>query len=289
MSEVVEYQHGEPFPGVIGRTVSESSPAWPKPVRAAEGAPNVLWLVLDDVGYGQLSSFGGLVNTPNIDRVAATASATRTCTRRRSARPRAPASWPARNHHSNGVPASRRPRPGTRATTAGCRSSTGCSPRCSSSTATTRSASVSGTWPRPRRRRRPGRITAGREGRRLRDPVDGADQGDVEGAQDAARVRDGTRRVRRIPTDSATAAPDPDPDPGPIPPEHRPTKQQLHKLRTLFAQLAAAEPDTNWPAEARRIVGVPNRRSPRRSRWGSSGSSRRGSRRSSLGSRHERP
>jgi hypothetical protein len=71
MSDIVEYPQGTEFPGVVGRTVQESSPAWPAPVRAKDGAPNVLFLVLDDVGYGQLSRFGGLVETPNIDRVAA--------------------------------------------------------------------------------------------------------------------------------------------------------------------------------------------------------------------------
>ena len=67
---VQEYRQGAEFPGVIGRTAEESSPAWPTPVRARDGAPNVLFVVLDDVGYGQLSCFGGLVETPNIDRVA---------------------------------------------------------------------------------------------------------------------------------------------------------------------------------------------------------------------------
>ena len=71
MSDLVEYPAGGEFPGVIGRTVQESSPAWPPPARAKDGAPNVLFFVLDDVGYGQLSCFGGLVDTPNIDRVAA--------------------------------------------------------------------------------------------------------------------------------------------------------------------------------------------------------------------------
>ena len=36
-----EYKPGAAFPGVIGRTTSESSPAWPQPVRAAADAPNV--------------------------------------------------------------------------------------------------------------------------------------------------------------------------------------------------------------------------------------------------------
>jgi hypothetical protein len=68
---VGEYAQGSSFPGVVGRTVQESSPAWPAPFRAKDGAPNVLFFVVDDVGYGQLSCFGGLVDTPNIDRVAA--------------------------------------------------------------------------------------------------------------------------------------------------------------------------------------------------------------------------
>ena len=68
---VVEYPQGSRFPGRIGLTTADSSPAWPEPIRAPEGAPNVLFFVLDDVGYGQLSTFGGLVETPNIDRVAA--------------------------------------------------------------------------------------------------------------------------------------------------------------------------------------------------------------------------
>src|SRR5829696_8837338 len=67
---VTEYEQGGTFPGKVGRTAQESEPAWPAPRRATDGAPNVLFFVLDDVGYGQLSCFGGLVETPNIDRVA---------------------------------------------------------------------------------------------------------------------------------------------------------------------------------------------------------------------------
>jgi len=53
MAELVEHPHGSPFSGVVGRTVSESSPAWPEPLRAPEGAPNVLSFVLDDVRAGR--------------------------------------------------------------------------------------------------------------------------------------------------------------------------------------------------------------------------------------------
>jgi arylsulfatase A-like enzyme len=66
-----EYTPGTSFPGRIGRTTMESSPAWPRPVRAAPGSPNVLVIVLDDTGYGQLGCYGGPIATPNIDTLAA--------------------------------------------------------------------------------------------------------------------------------------------------------------------------------------------------------------------------
>ena len=55
-----EYEPGTAFPGVIGRTTDESSPAWPRPLRADAGSPNVVVVVLDDVGYGQLGCYGSL-------------------------------------------------------------------------------------------------------------------------------------------------------------------------------------------------------------------------------------
>jgi arylsulfatase A-like enzyme len=57
----VTYGLEEPFPGKIGHTIDDSTEAWPMPIQAPEGAPNVLFYVLDDVGFGQLESFGGLV------------------------------------------------------------------------------------------------------------------------------------------------------------------------------------------------------------------------------------
>src|SRR5262245_61714639 len=65
-----EYKPGAAFSGVIGRTFDVSSPAWPEPLRSREGAPNVLFIVLDDVGFGQLSCFGGPCRTPNLDALA---------------------------------------------------------------------------------------------------------------------------------------------------------------------------------------------------------------------------
>ena len=49
-----EYDSNSAFPGKIGRTVDESTPAWPRPTRAVPGTPNVLTIVLDDTGFGQL-------------------------------------------------------------------------------------------------------------------------------------------------------------------------------------------------------------------------------------------
>src|SRR5580693_10074199 len=68
---IVEYEPGAAFPGVIGRTADESTPAWPAPVRAPEGAPNVLFIVLDDTGFGQLGCYGSPIQTPSFDALAA--------------------------------------------------------------------------------------------------------------------------------------------------------------------------------------------------------------------------
>jgi arylsulfatase len=58
------------FKGKIAKSYAESEEWWPEPVRPPKGAPNVLILLLDDVGFAQVGSFGGLIETPNIDRLA---------------------------------------------------------------------------------------------------------------------------------------------------------------------------------------------------------------------------
>jgi arylsulfatase A-like enzyme len=57
--------------GGIGRTYKDSKPAWEPPPQAPKGAPNVIYLVLDDVGYAQLGCYGSEIQTPNLDRLAA--------------------------------------------------------------------------------------------------------------------------------------------------------------------------------------------------------------------------
>ncbi|WHO40390.1 arylsulfatase [Sphingobium sp. AP49] len=60
------------FTGEVGRTYQDSDPAtFPQPVQPPEGAPNIVLILLDDVGFGQFSTFGGGVPSPTMDRLAA--------------------------------------------------------------------------------------------------------------------------------------------------------------------------------------------------------------------------
>ncbi len=91
------------FGGVIGRYHDQSSPWWPEPDRAPSGSPNVVIVVLDDVGFAQLGCFGSNIATPTFDGLAADGlrytsfhttalcSPTRSCV------------LTGRNHHSNGM------------------------------------------------------------------------------------------------------------------------------------------------------------------------------------------
>ena len=59
------------FKGHIGRYTSESTPHWPDPPQPAPGSPNVVFVMLDDVGFAHLGSYGSSMDTPNMDRLAA--------------------------------------------------------------------------------------------------------------------------------------------------------------------------------------------------------------------------
>ena len=63
-------QTAEPYKGKIGKTLAESQEWWPEPVKAPKNAPNIVWILLDDVGFGASSTFGGLINTPTFDSLA---------------------------------------------------------------------------------------------------------------------------------------------------------------------------------------------------------------------------
>ena len=58
-----------PFQGTIGKTYKDSKEAWPTLPTPPEGAPNVIVILLDDVGFGQTSTFGGPVPTPRLDQL----------------------------------------------------------------------------------------------------------------------------------------------------------------------------------------------------------------------------
>ncbi len=59
------------FEGKIGRSTAESTPYWPGRVVPPKGAPNILLILTDDSGFGVPSTFGGVIPTPALDRVAA--------------------------------------------------------------------------------------------------------------------------------------------------------------------------------------------------------------------------
>jgi arylsulfatase A-like enzyme len=98
-----EYKPGTAFPGRMGRTIGESEPAWPLPLRAKPGAANVLFIVLDDTGFGQFGCYGSPINTPNLDKLAANGllytnlHTTALCSPSRSC------FITGRNHHSNAM------------------------------------------------------------------------------------------------------------------------------------------------------------------------------------------
>src|SRR5437868_10793555 len=63
-------QQQQPFQGVEGKTFADSKESWVTNPKAPKGAPNVVWIILDDVGFGASSTFGGLISTPNFDTLA---------------------------------------------------------------------------------------------------------------------------------------------------------------------------------------------------------------------------
>ena len=67
----VKTKNVEGFGGVIAESYEESQEWWPAEEVPNEDAPNVIIFLLDDVGFAQVESFGGLIHTPNIDSLAA--------------------------------------------------------------------------------------------------------------------------------------------------------------------------------------------------------------------------
>ncbi len=90
-----------PFKGKIGRTAKDSIPDFPKAIEAPKGAPNVLLILTDDVGFGASSTFGGPIQTPNFQRLADAGLRYNTFHTTALCSPTRAALITGRNHHSN--------------------------------------------------------------------------------------------------------------------------------------------------------------------------------------------
>jgi len=91
------------FGGVIGDDWRTSTPWWPDAVRPPGGAPNVLLVVLDDVGYAQLGCYGSDIDTPVIDGVAARGVRLANFHTTALCSPTRACLLTGRNHHRNGL------------------------------------------------------------------------------------------------------------------------------------------------------------------------------------------
>ena len=98
-----EYKPGTAFNGVVGRTFDTSEQAWPEPKRAKAGAPNVLFIVLDDVGFGQLGCYGSPIRTPHMDALAENGLRFNNMHTTALCSPTRQALLTGRNHHSCGM------------------------------------------------------------------------------------------------------------------------------------------------------------------------------------------
>ena len=58
------------LPGHVGRTISQSGPAWPNEPTAPSGSPNIVVILLDDLGFADIGPYGSEIATPNLDHLA---------------------------------------------------------------------------------------------------------------------------------------------------------------------------------------------------------------------------
>ena len=89
-----------PFEGKVGRTTADSIKDFPKAVQAPKGAPNILLILTDDVGFGASSTFGGPIPTATMDRLAKNGLRYNTFHTTALCSPTRAALLSGRNHHS---------------------------------------------------------------------------------------------------------------------------------------------------------------------------------------------
>ena len=118
-----------PFKGTIGKTFEESKQDFPQPFKAPKGAPNVVVILLDDVGFGHPGTFGGPIPTPKLDKLASEGIRYNTFHTTGICSPTRAAVLTGLNHHQVGFGRSRNCRPVIPATTASGRSRPRRSPR----------------------------------------------------------------------------------------------------------------------------------------------------------------
>src|ERR1700749_3580116 len=91
------------FQGIVGKTIADSKSWWPSALQPPRGAPNILVILFDDVGFSDFGCYGSAIKTPTIDRLAAEGlrysgfHTTAMCSTTRAAL------LTGRNHHSVGV------------------------------------------------------------------------------------------------------------------------------------------------------------------------------------------
>ena len=91
------------FDGTIGSTFAESEPWWPPLPTAPADAPNVVVVLLDDVGYAQFGCYGSDIATPTFDRLAARGRRYANFHTTALCSPTRACLLTGRNHHSNGM------------------------------------------------------------------------------------------------------------------------------------------------------------------------------------------
>jgi arylsulfatase A-like enzyme len=105
LAQTVLPQPDQPFKGQIGLRPSESVKDFPQGVKAPAGAPNILLVLTDDVGFGASSTFGGPIPTPTMDRLAASGLRYNQFHTTALCSPTRAALLTGRNHHSVGTAA----------------------------------------------------------------------------------------------------------------------------------------------------------------------------------------